>query len=334
MIWTENDRYYLSTFEKEKDLEKAILEVQDALFGSRRIYLDMQKNIGKRGVLVRRPDGYLIDLTSRKQPKLYVVENELAVHHALRHIAVQILEFSLAFEISPRKVKEVVKQELRKRPTQWEKCRVYSEQNGFDNVDYLLEKMIYPPDSFSAVVIIDEEVEELESVLVKRFNFPVEIIILRRFKTKDNGILYQFEPFLDDIAQGLANGKNSNDEVKQLDVSEINTIVVPARRDGFEETFIGENMWRAIRIHSSMKSKIKFLATYQVAPISAITHVVPVKQIEVWKDTNKYALYFSDPPSEIKHIKLVKGGKVKAPQAPRYTSIERIRAAKNLDDAF
>jgi hypothetical protein len=35
------------------------------------------------------PDGYLID-PSGQVPRLYVVENELAAHDPLRHIAVQI----------------------------------------------------------------------------------------------------------------------------------------------------------------------------------------------------------------------------------------------------
>jgi len=38
-----------------------------------------------------------LDLSSIKEPKLFLVENELAKHDPLRHIAVQILEFSLSF---------------------------------------------------------------------------------------------------------------------------------------------------------------------------------------------------------------------------------------------
>ena len=47
--------------------------------------------------------------------------------------------------------------------------------------------------------------------------------------------------------------------------------------------------------------------------------------------TNKYILHFSEPARKINPIKLVPKGKVKAPQNSRYTSLERLTAAKTLD---
>ena len=79
----------------------------------------------------------------------------------------------------------------------------------------------------------------------------------------------------------------------------------------------------------------KGLADYRVAPVSAITHVAPVQSIESWKNTNKYVVDFAEPIEELKKpIKLVPKGKIKAPQAPRYTSYERLMAARTLDEAF
>jgi hypothetical protein len=98
-IWTEGSYYRSVEYESEADLEAAILVVQKELFGVKRIYLDVKKKIGGRGNKQNIPDGYLPDLTGPK-PRLYVVETELASHEPLRHIAVQILEFSLAFEKS------------------------------------------------------------------------------------------------------------------------------------------------------------------------------------------------------------------------------------------
>jgi hypothetical protein len=45
-----------------------------------------------------------------------------------------------------------------------------------------------------------------------------------------------------------------------IDPSEIDTIVVPAREEGFPEVFLGENRWYAVRIHPSMIPKIHNLA--------------------------------------------------------------------------
>src|SRR5215212_346959 len=122
MLWTLSTIYREEPFELERDLEEAILQVAHALFGDNRIYLDAKRKIGARGRIRNIPDGYLLDLASTREPKLYVVENELAAHDPLRHIAVQILEFSLSFESSPDVVKDIVKEALRARPDALQKC--------------------------------------------------------------------------------------------------------------------------------------------------------------------------------------------------------------------
>jgi hypothetical protein len=195
--------------------------------------------------------------------------------------------------------------------------------------------MIYPRDAFNALVIIDEMPDDLETVLMSRFRFPVEVITLQRFCSPDGNRLYQFEPFLQDLTEPSTTGDKSETGIGYtLDPSEIDVIVVPARDAGFEETFIGENCWHKIRIHSSMIPKIRWIAAYRTAPISAITHIAPVKAIEQYEETNKYILYFSEPARPIGPIPLVSNGVVKAPQGPRYTSLSRLQNAQTLDEAF
>ncbi len=82
-----------------------------------------------------------------------------------------------------------------------------------------------------------------------------------------------------------------------------------------------------------MIPKIRYIAAYQVAPISAITHLAEVKSIEQWKDTNKYILHFTEPAEKIKKVPLGIG-KGKAPQSPRYSSRDRILSAQSLDNVF
>jgi hypothetical protein len=331
MIWTGNKRFNIEPFERETDLETAILEVRNEIFGPERIYLDTKKKIGGRGTISNVPDAYLIDLTSTKEPKLYVVENELAKHEPLKHIAVQILELSLSFETTPQRVKAIVKEELQLNPEELEKSTRYAEKNGFENVDYLLEHMIFPEKSFNALVVIDELDPQLETVLISRFQFPVEIIEFKRFKTTEGQRLYQFEPFLVDISPLPEEGQSL---LPPLDPSEIDTIVVPAQDEGFAEVFLGESRWYQIRIHGSMIPRIKHIAVYRVAPVSAITHIADVQNIEQWKETNKYVVNFAEPAREIGPIKLVPKSAVKAPQAPRYTSLSRLNSAKNLNEVF
>jgi hypothetical protein len=68
--------------------------------------------------------------------------------------------------------------------------------------------------------------------------------------------------------------------------------------------------------------------------VQAVTYFARVKSIEPWKDSGKFVLNFEEPAQRIGPIPLVKGGRVKAPQAPRYTTHERLMKAKNLDELF
>lgn len=335
MLWSKDKSFVIEPFETEDELESAVIESSDILFGKSRIYLDLKKKIGAKGSTRNIPDGYLIDLTSVKEPKLYLVENELAKHEPLKHIAVQILEFSLSFETSPQLVKTIIKDGLSKDEIAWEKCSDYALKNGFENVDYLLERMIYKKDSFNALVVIDEIDEELETVLLSRFKFPVEVLTFQRFISPEGEWLYDFEPFLEDVGVTIESGKDGSVvSYKTLDPSEIDTIVVPAQEEGFQEVYIDQNSWYAIRIHSSMIPKIKYVAAYRVAPISAITHYAKVKSISQYEDSNKYIIYFEEPAKKIEPIKLVPKSTVKALQSIRYTSLEKLESANNLDDAF
>ena len=219
MLWNKENKYLEVPYEKESELEDAVNKVKEALFGTTRIYLDDKKKIGKKGGTNNLPDGYLIDLTNNQDPKIFVVENDLASHQHLKHIAVQILEFSLSFETSKVKVKNIIKEMLHKRESEWSKCEAFAKKNGYENVDYLLESIIHKKDSFNALLIIDELGDELETVLISRFKFPVEVTTLKRFKNQIGEVLYDFQPFLNELTE----------DTEKADISKIDTIVVPAR---------------------------------------------------------------------------------------------------------
>ncbi len=332
MLWTREKTFVEQPFESESDLEDSILEIAPVLFGENRIYLDAKRKIGARGKTQNIPDGYLIDLSSAREPRLYVVENELAVHEPLRHIAVQILQFSLSFESAPHLVKEILKTALRARPEALAKCQTYAAKHGFENIDYLLERLVIGANRFNALIIIDELDSELETVLISRFKFPVEILTLERYRGPGGETIYDFSPFLTDTTRtpDVAQAERGS----SIDPAEIDTIVVPAREEGFKEVFLGENRWYKIRIHASMLQRIKHIAAYRVAPDSAITHIAPVSSIEQWPDTNKYVVNFKEPAKALGPIKLCRDGEVHALQGPRYTSRAKLERAKTLDEAF
>lgn len=334
MIWTEKYKFHPNPFQNESELESAIGSLQSELFGDQRIYLNVKKLIGQPGRTRNIPDGYLIDLTSPKKPTLYLVEVELASHDPLRHIAQQLLEFSLSFKSTPQKMKGILRDALHKNPEALNACAEYAAKNNFDNIDYLLEAMIHREDGYNALVIIDELEDELESVVRGSLRFPVETLTVARFKSASGDVAYHFEPFLYDMSKQAATVDLDSGNSPSIDPAEVDTVVVPAREEGFKNVFLGENCWYAIRIHPSKISQIKHIAAYQVAPDSAITYIADVSSIEPWKDTGKYILRFSGPAQKIDPIKLVPGGKASHPQSPRYTSFAKIQSARNLDDVF
>ena len=51
-----------------------------------------------------------------------------------------------------------------------------------------------------------------------------------------------------------------------------------------------------------MIPKIKYIAAYQISPISSITYLGEVQSIEQWKDSNKYVVNFKGAPEKIKPV--------------------------------
>jgi len=312
--------------DSEKSFEEAVVANAKSIFGEGRHYLDCKRLIGAKGKKYNIPDAYLLDLR-RNDPRLFVVENELAAHDLFKHIGVQLLEFSYSYLQAGRQLRAVLFEEISKVPEVLEACETYARERGYRNLDHLLDYVVFET-PFQAVVIIDERTDDLNSV-VKQFSFPVEIIEFVMYQDSNGRQAFSFTPFLQDVIESVAEAGGA-----AADIGELDTIVVPAREQGFQETFLGENRWYAIRIHSSMIPQIKHIAAYRVAPVSAITHVAPVAKIDLWKDTAKYCLEFAEPARGIGPIKLDQPARGKVPQAPRYTSMKRLTEAKSLGDVF
>jgi hypothetical protein len=308
----------------EKEFEKHVIMQSKEIFGSRSLYIDIKKRIGEDNILTI-PDGYLIDYSFTSDPRLYIIENELSTHDPYKHIGQQLLKFAISYKSSGRAIKTFLLDNILNDSTKEQMIEEAYKQAGYRNVDAFFEDIIFEK-PVAAIVIIDEITSDLENVL-SQLSMKTDIIEFQTFEC-DQELLYKFTPFQSEIRE------STEKYGEKIDPSELDTIVVPANEDGFNKVFLGEDRWFAIRISSSMIERIKYIAGYQTAPVSAITYYAEVAKVEKYKDSGKYIVYFKDKAKKISPIELSVRKKGAAPQAPRYTSYKKLIAAKTLDEVF
>ena len=314
--------YTQHTYTKELDFERMIVANATTIFGETGIYFDIKKLIGtpKKGAAI--PDGYFLDLTFHNDPRLYLVEVELNSHDVYGHIGEQILRFGISTETDKYKLKNLLLAAVNDDVSKKKKLSAFFTKSKYDNINELLDKVIFE-NKPAAIIVIDEATDELYNVMAQ-LTMATEVIEAQTYVCGDKK-LHRFSPFKDEVMTDLP---------ANTDADDLDTIIVPAREEGFNEEFLKNDRWFAIRISSAMIDKIKHIAAYQVAPISGITYIADVDRIEKYKDTNKYIVFFKA--GSLRKLNKIALGKKKgqAPQAPRYSSYKTISAAKTLDDIW
>jgi hypothetical protein len=124
------------------------------------------------------------------------------------------------------------------------------------------------------------------------------------------------------------------DAQRQQKEDEKNTIIVPAQEDGFKRVFLGEHSWWAVRISGGMLEKIKYIAAYQTAPVSAITHIASVDRIEPYGEGGKYKLIFSEPAQKLGKPIPFGDSPPGMMQGPKYTNFEKLKIAHKVYELF
>jgi hypothetical protein len=321
-------------YDREDVFEADVVRLADQLFGPESIYVDIKRKIGNDVVTI--PDGYLIDTTEPDNPKLFVVENEIVSHDPFKHIGIQLLKFATGFDEAQRGVREFLMSSIRSAPTLLERIETSCSKSSSPNIDHYLDRAVYG--DFRALVVIDEARPELYRVLEK-INANISVLELKRFETEDGQMLFQFDTLYDEFEEAEEEfvpepgGIDSDRRAKrQSRRAAADTIVVPAREDGFQKVFLGANQWYPTRIGAAMKDRIKHIAAYQVAPVGAVTHIADVQDIKPYRDSGKYLLTFKAPAQKIAPIPL---GATKAGlKGPVYVEREKLLRASSLREAL
>jgi hypothetical protein len=323
------------SFQNEAQFESKVIELADQIFGPSSIYVDVKKRI-RGGDIVSIPDGYVVDMAQASVPRLFVVENEIVSHDPFKHIGIQMLKFVTGFKEAQVAIRQFLMGEISKEPSQLDRLEEGSRSSGSRNIDAYLDRAVFA--EFSGLVVIDERRPELNQVLEK-INANISVLELKTFRSDAGDFIHEFDTLYDEgeqevrvvidsaVSQTLRS-ESRKDRLARRAASD--TVIVPAREDGFKRVFLGKNQWYAIRISPGMKDRLKYIAAYQVAPISAVTHIAEIKEIRPYEDTGKYLVEFKGPAQPVGTIGL---GKLNYRfQGPTYVQRDKLLKAKTLED--
>ncbi len=114
------------------------------------------------------------------------------------------------------------------------------------------------------------------------------------------------------------------------------TIVVPAKVENFNKVFIGEKCWYGISVNPQIAPQLKYIAIYQSAPVSSLTHWATIAKIENSNGPKKWVVTYKGEPNTIGPISNkeplngVKGMII----GPRYALFSKILVSKHFVEVF
>jgi predicted transport protein len=208
ILFSNGKCFFEINYSLESDYENEIFSQSDSFFGKNTILIDTKTKIKSEHLGDSIPDGFLFDLSDKKNPEFYLVEVELKDHDFYRHIFPQITKF-FAFFRNSEKQKELVE-------------KLFSTINTEDTLKkqfkkYLGEKEIFKflndtiNTSQNILIIIDGEKNEFPEIMDTyndTWGKMVKIVELKKF-SHDKDIIYTMSPEFEAIQYSTPAGEDS-----------------------------------------------------------------------------------------------------------------------------
>lgn len=210
-----NDKIFtLFQFEKENDFELEVVKNSKKFFGKNSIYIDAKKKIHTISLGNSIPDGFLFDMSDKKNPEFYIVEVELASHDFYRHIFPQITKF-FGFFKNHKGQNDLIE-------------KIFSHINEDDEVrkefkKYLGEKEIYKfikdtiEKSQNILLVIDGDKKELPEIMetyTETWGKMVKLIQIKKYSNLTESI-YTMHPDFENIEFAEIENEQEDDDIAQ-----------------------------------------------------------------------------------------------------------------------
>lgn len=236
----------------------------------------------------------------------------------------------------PPGFKDKHKQKMRKFATLEFKASFGDAMLWLDIIEFVKEK------KFSNVVIVSDDkktdwctsngASELELLPELKVEFLKEtgIPVIRKSSSL---FIKDILSLSEDEKKGIEKEIDEIEKIKS-EIEYQNTIIVRARKSGFEEVFIGENSWYSVRINEDRIPFLKYIAVYQKTPIKKITHYAEIEDIIISpEDSSKKKIVFKGEAKELPK-KIPLGNDWTALQSNRYTNFDNLFTSANTDELF
>ena len=137
-----------------------------------------------------------------------------------------------------------------------------------------------------------------------------------------------FEPYRDVLE---TQKPKKSVQTRTRDIRDYDTIVCPSTASGFRNAFIDKGAWWAVRVGQPNIPKLKYLAIYESAPISAIRHYAKITKIEPYPDKpGKYIIYHDGDVKEFDPHIVMGDNHQLALFGPRYYKLSTMKKSTSL----